>query len=98
MTSKADTLTWVNGDPKTGTWRESANEWGNLTIMGRAFVSENAIPTNTSFPDAGNFAIMEGLLVDPSDPLANEKCATAAVTTTTTAARSATSRSASAAR
>jgi hypothetical protein len=73
MTSKADTLTWVNGDPKTGTWREAANEWGNLTIMGRAFVSEDAIPTNTSFPDAGNFAIMEGLLVDPSDPLANEK-------------------------
>ncbi len=44
-----------------GTWRESANEWGNLTIMGAGYVSENAIPSNSAVPSASNFANMEGL-------------------------------------
>ena len=44
-----------------GTWRETANEWGNLTIMGAGYVAENAIPTNTAVPSASNFANMEGL-------------------------------------
>ncbi|QDV05225.1 hypothetical protein Poly30_07210 [Planctomycetes bacterium Poly30] len=44
-----------------GTWREAANEWGNLTIMGSGYVSENAIPTNSAVPSASNFANMEGL-------------------------------------
>ena len=34
MTSKADQATWTGGDPTTGTWREAANEWGNLTDHG----------------------------------------------------------------
>ena len=34
MTSKADVATWSGGNPRTGKWREKANEWGNLTIMG----------------------------------------------------------------
>ncbi len=62
MTSTADVATWTGGDPSTGTWRESANEWGNLTIMGNAFISEDASPGNTSTPSASNFAVMEGLL------------------------------------
>ena len=41
MTSVNDTLTWTKGDRKTGTWREAANEWGNLTIMGCGYISEN---------------------------------------------------------
>ena len=32
FTSKADVATWTGGDPKTGTWREGVNEWGNLTL------------------------------------------------------------------
>ncbi|MEM8712728.1 MAG: hypothetical protein AAGG01_17390, partial [Planctomycetota bacterium] len=44
-----------------GTWREAANEWGNLTIMGAAYVSENEVATNTPVPSASNFANMEGL-------------------------------------
>ncbi|MGK0480515.1 MAG: hypothetical protein ACJAQ3_000478 [Planctomycetota bacterium] len=44
-----------------GTWRQSANEWGNLTIMGAGYVSENAIPSNSATPSASNFANMEGL-------------------------------------
>jgi len=62
MTSKADTATWVNNDHRTGTWRESANEWGNLTIMGDAYVSENATAGNVAAPSASNVAAMEGLV------------------------------------
>ena len=61
FTSKADVATWVGGDPKTGTWREAANEWGNLTIMGGAYISENATAGNTPTPNAANVATMEGL-------------------------------------
>ena len=34
-------VTQINelGDPKTGTWRAAANEWGNLTILGKGLVS-----------------------------------------------------------
>ncbi|MGQ0552977.1 MAG: hypothetical protein ACT4PU_07130 [Planctomycetota bacterium] len=68
MTSTADVATWVGGDPKTGTWREVANEWGNLTIMGAGYVSENAVVGNTAVPSASNVAPMEGLVADfPGD-------------------------------
>src|SRR5262245_33395718 len=36
MTSKDDVATWSGGSPLTGTWRESANEWGSLMILGEA--------------------------------------------------------------
>ncbi|MEM6676039.1 MAG: hypothetical protein AAF726_24530 [Planctomycetota bacterium] len=66
MTSKADVATWSgNCDARTGVWREAANEWGNLTVMGDAYISENAIAANTPFPSAGNFANMEGLVPPP---------------------------------
>lgn len=61
MTSKADTATWTGGNPKTGTWREGVNEWGNLTIMGRGYISENATAGNLPTFAAGNVATMEGL-------------------------------------
>lgn len=70
MTSKADVATWkgtslspfVPGDPKTGSWREGNNEWGNLTLMGEGFISENAAGLgNLPTCDAGNEADMEGL-------------------------------------
>ena len=68
MTSKADEATWVGGDPRQGVWRESANEWGNLTIMGDAFISENATAGNTPTCNANNVAAMEGLVADfPGD-------------------------------
>ena len=66
MTSTNDTATWVGGDPKTGTWRAACNEWGNLTIMGNAYISENAIGTNTATPNAANRANMEGLSNGPT--------------------------------
>ena len=66
MTSKADVLTWTGFDPKTGTWREAQNEWGNLTIMGAAFISENAVVGNTSAPSASNVGDMEGLTNGPT--------------------------------
>jgi hypothetical protein len=62
MTSKADVLTWAGSNPATGTWREAANEWGNLTVMGDAYISENATPGNTAIPSASNVAAMEGLV------------------------------------
>jgi hypothetical protein len=69
MTSTADRATWTNGDPKTGTWRAAANEWGNLTICGSAYISENLNPnTNTPSPNPANFATMEGLIAQfPGD-------------------------------
>ena len=62
FTSTADVATWTGRDPKTGVWRAACNEWGNLTIMGRAYISENIVPTNTATPNANNFAPMEGLI------------------------------------
>jgi hypothetical protein len=62
FTSKADVATWVGGNPKTGTWREAANEWGNLTVMGAAYISENAVVGNTPVPSASNVGAMEGLV------------------------------------
>jgi len=68
MTSTADRATWVNDCPRTGTWREGVNEWGNLTVMGDGFISENAVSGNLPTCDAGNVAPMEGLVEDfPGD-------------------------------
>ena len=62
MTSDDDRLTWTGGNPQTGTYRQLANnEWGNLTIMGSGYISENQIGTNTPAPSASNYADMEGL-------------------------------------
>lgn len=61
-TSTNDEATWLGGDRKTGTWREAANEWGNLTIMGAGYVSENAVAGNVPTPNAANRANMEGLV------------------------------------
>ena len=76
MTSTNDVATWtgttgsggtqIPGNPKTGTWREAANEWGNLTIMGEGYISENATGGNTAIPSASNTATMEGLTVGPA--------------------------------
>lgn len=69
FTSKADAATWTGGNPKTGSWRAAANEWGNLTIMGRAYISEDAVATNTPAPNPNNVAPMEGLIASfPNDP------------------------------
>ncbi|MEZ6037083.1 MAG: hypothetical protein R3F29_06360 [Planctomycetota bacterium] len=45
----------------TGAYRVANNEWGNLTVMGSGYVSEDEIPTNTSVPSSTNYADMEGL-------------------------------------
>lgn len=67
MTSKADQATWVGGNPSLGQWREGNTEWGNLTVMGNAYISENAVALgNIAVPDAGNEADMEGLTNGPS--------------------------------
>jgi hypothetical protein len=66
MTSKADQATWSEGGPRTGVWREAQNEWGNLTIMGEAYISENAVGGNTPTCNAANVADMEGLTNGPS--------------------------------
>ncbi len=75
FTSKSDTATWTpdashptGGDPKTGTWRVAANEWGNLTLMGAGYISENATVGNVPTPNASNVAAMEGLIADPANP------------------------------
>jgi hypothetical protein len=66
FTSENDRATWVNGDPQTGNWREASNEWGNITVMGDAYISEDAIGTNSATCSASNVADMEGLVNGPS--------------------------------
>ncbi len=73
MTSTDDVATWEKdsshpsgGDPKTGKWREGANEWGNLTIMGEGVISAShskglQVGSNTKDPSGLNEAQMEGL-------------------------------------
>ncbi|MGE3171849.1 MAG: hypothetical protein AB7O97_04435 [Planctomycetota bacterium] len=48
---------------ETGAWRPSANEWGNVSLLGQAYISEDVltIPTNTATFNANNYGIMEGL-------------------------------------
>ncbi len=76
MTSTDDVATWkkdpvhpTGGDPQTGKWRATANEWGNLTIMGKGLISAShfgGLPVggNTQNPSGLNEKQMEGL-TDP---------------------------------
>jgi len=76
MTSTDDVATWdtdtshpSGGDPATGEWREGANEWGNLTIMGEGLISAShfdglPVGDNTKDPSGLNEKQMEGL-TDP---------------------------------
>ncbi len=54
-----------------GTWRPTALEWGNLTIMGQAYISENVqplgFPENSPTPSPSNRALMEGLVADDAN-------------------------------
>ena len=71
MTSTDDVATWTpdsshpsGGNPKTGTWREGANEWGNLTIMGKGLISAShygglQVGDNTKDPSGLNEKQME---------------------------------------
>ncbi|MDQ1273556.1 MAG: hypothetical protein QG591_2186 [Planctomycetota bacterium] len=80
MTSTDDVATWTpdanhpsGGDPKTGTWRVGANEWGNLTIMGKGLISAShygglQVGDNTKDPSGLNEKQMEGL-TDPDNSL-----------------------------
>ena len=64
FTSKVDYNTWTPTNPR-GQWRATANEWGNLTICGNAYIGkygQGAVATNTAAPNAGNYANMEGLV------------------------------------
>ncbi len=60
MTSTSDDLS---------TWRASALEWGNLTVMGNALVAATTDGTGTGQPDGTDDAPMEGLTAAyPGDP------------------------------
>lgn len=69
FTSDDDYATWTGGDWRTSSWREASNEWGNLSLLGGAYISENATSGNVSNPDPDNFAQLEGTTLDPNyDP------------------------------
>jgi hypothetical protein len=74
FTSTDDVATWkvdvthpTGKNPKSGALRAGAgfgaNEWGNLTIMGNAYISEGSPASlgNSPSPSATNIANMEGL-------------------------------------
>ncbi len=75
MTSQNDVATWVDlpfgaeggagANRHVGEWREAHSEWGNLTIMGDAYISENVLaqPGNVETCDPDNTADMEGFTV-----------------------------------
>lgn len=69
FTSKTDYLTWTPANPR-GVYRPTAtSEWGNLTLLGRGYISEDAVPGNTASPNGNNVAVMEGLVeAFPGDP------------------------------
>ncbi|MEJ5259724.1 MAG: hypothetical protein WHS88_05995 [Anaerohalosphaeraceae bacterium] len=59
-------FTSKNDDFKT--WRPVCNEWGNLTIMGRAMISNTNILNQQSCPLGSNVSPMEGLVEEfPGD-------------------------------
>ena len=61
FTSKADYNTWTPANPR-GQWRAACNEWGTLTIMGKAYIGKygnGAATSNTATPNANNYAQME---------------------------------------
>jgi hypothetical protein len=50
-------------------WRPAASEWGNVTIMGRAYISYSFLPGNTKTCNPSNICPMEGLIAAfPGDP------------------------------
>ena len=67
FTSTADRATWQNNNPETGAWREAANEWGNVTIMGDAFMNDHNVVGNVSTCNAANRGNMEGLTRGTAD-------------------------------
>jgi hypothetical protein len=67
FTSTSDRATWENGDPRTGDWRQGANEWGNVTIMGDAFMNDHNVVGNVAACNAANRGNMEGLTRGTSD-------------------------------
>ena len=68
FTSKADYNTWTPTNPR-GLFRATAtSEWGNLTLLGNAYISEDAVAGNVATPNANNRAVMEGLIAaSPKD-------------------------------
>ena len=60
-----------------GTWRASANEWGNLTLCGDAYIGFDGVtnsggfPSNTLTPSISNQANMEGLVEAAGNPSLN---------------------------
>ena len=68
FTSKADYNTWTPTNPR-GVHRPTAtSEWGNLTLLGRAYISEDAVSGNVATPNPNNVAVMEGLIAaNPKD-------------------------------
>ena len=73
MTSSTDVATWAldsshpsGHNPKTGKWHAGANEWGNLTVMGKGLISAShygglRVGNNTKDPSGLNEKQMEGL-------------------------------------
>ena len=62
-------IVFTSTDDDRMTWQELANTWGNITVMGCAYISEDAVAGNVSTCDPGNQGIMEGLVEDfPMDP------------------------------
>lgn len=58
-------ITWTS-DNENGTYRVGAtNEWGNLTVMGRAYMNTCRVPSNSAAPSASNYGDMEGLTPNP---------------------------------
>ncbi len=66
--TEADPVIMTSTNDDFSTWRAAANEWGNLTIMGKAYISRSYDTSNTA-TFGNNIAAMEGLVAsNPADP------------------------------
>jgi len=62
-----DPIIFTSKNDDLVTWREAANEWGNLSILGDAYISDTIGTTNSPTPSASNETVLEGLVAPPLD-------------------------------
>lgn len=67
--SRNQPIIFTSTNDNLTTWRPAASEWGNLTIMGRGYISYSFLPGNTKSCNPNNLSPMEGLIAAfPGDP------------------------------
>lgn len=64
--TKRNPIIFTSTNDDFTTWREAANEWGNITVMGDAYIANSFIDGNSA-TCGDNVSPMEGLVADGPD-------------------------------